>query len=117
MKNYFQPSTVIFKKEIFNSIGGFPEDQKYAEEGNFFIKASYYYNCYLMNENHIYYGGGKELFGASGLSGNIKEMQKGELKNLKFAKDSNLISKHFYSLAVMYSILKYIRRIVIVKLR
>jgi exopolyphosphatase/guanosine-5'-triphosphate,3'-diphosphate pyrophosphatase len=37
-KNYFQPSTVLFKREIVEKIGYFDESQKYAEEGNFFIR-------------------------------------------------------------------------------
>uniref|UniRef100_UPI00124E555A glycosyltransferase family 2 protein n=1 Tax=Acinetobacter seifertii TaxID=1530123 RepID=UPI00124E555A len=35
-KNYFQPSTVIMKKKVFKEIGYFDENQKYAEEGNYF---------------------------------------------------------------------------------
>jgi glycosyltransferase involved in cell wall biosynthesis len=116
-KNYFQPSTVIFKKEIINTIGLFDETQRYAEEGNYFIRIANMYKCGLMNEHLVLYDQGKSGFGQSGLSANLKEMEKGELRNLKFAYDSKFISFSKYSFAVGFSVLKYFRRILIVKLK
>ncbi len=116
-KNFFQPSTVIFKKDILLTIGLFPENQKYAEEGNFFLKASNNFNCFLINECYLNFGDGKRGFGESGLSSNLKEMQKGELKNLKFALESKYISLFIYIVAYIYSQLKYFRRIVLTKAR
>jgi hypothetical protein len=75
------------------------------------------YTCALLNEQLILYGQGKVGFGVSGLSANLKEMEKGELRNLSFAYQQNYISFFTYSFAVFYSILKYFRRILIVKLR
>ena len=114
-KNYFQPSTVIFKREIINTIGLFDEKQKYAEEGNYFIRIASKYNCYLLNKQLVIYDRGRRGFGISGLSSNIYEMEKGELLNLNYAKKNKLISMHVYFLAYLYSILKFIRRILIVK--
>jgi glycosyltransferase involved in cell wall biosynthesis len=116
-KNYFQPSTVIFKKEVFNTVGFFDESQNYAEEGNYFMRIAKIYKCVLINEQLIYYGQGKGGFGVSGLSANLKEMEKGELKNLKYAFKKRYISFPIYLIAITYSILKYIRRIFIVKFR
>lgn len=116
-KNYFQPSTVIFKKNILETVGFFDENQNYAEEGNYFIRIAKHYKCVLLNEQLILYGQGKEGFGVSGLSANLKEMEKGELKNLSFAYKQNYISLFTYLIAISFSILKYIRRIIIVKIR
>jgi glycosyltransferase involved in cell wall biosynthesis len=116
-KNYFQPSTVMFKKEVIDKVGFFDETQKYAEEGNYFMRVANIYSCALLNEQLILYGQGKVGFGVSGLSANLKEMEKGELRNLLHAYQQNYISLFTYSLAVVYSILKYFRRILIVKLR
>lgn len=116
-KNYFQPSTVIIKKEVFDSVGFFDESQKYAEEGNYFIRIAKMYKCVLLNEQLVNYGQGKGGFGVSGLSANLIEMEKGELKNLSFAFRNNYISFFTYLIAIIYSILKYIRRILIVKFR
>lgn len=116
-KNYFQPSTIIFKTEIVNNIGFFDENQRYAEEGNYFLRVAKRYNCYFLNEDLITFGDGKSGFGESGLSANLKEMEKGELKNLKFVYDQMWISSLTYFIATTFSILKYIRRILIVKFR
>ncbi len=114
-KNYFQPSTVMMKKEIVDKIGYFDENQKYAEEGNYFIRIADKYNCYFLNEKMINYGDGKSGFGHSGLSANIVEMQKGFQKNLKYAYENKFISLPTYISAVAFSKLKYIRRVLIVK--
>lgn len=116
-KNYFQPSTVMFKKEVLDKVGFFDESQKYAEEGNYFMRIAKLFKCVLLNEQLVNYGQGKVGFGVSGLSANLKEMEKGELRNLKFAYQQNYISFFTYFIAINFSILKYIRRILIVKFR
>lgn len=116
-KNYFQPSTVILRKKVIDKIGLFDEKQKYAEEGNFFFRISQEFNCFFYNKRLITYGDGKQGFGVSGLSANLKEMEKGELKNLKLAYVNKWINLFTYSYAVTFSILKYIRRIIIVSLK
>ena len=116
-KNFFQPSTVIFKKDVIDKVGLFDESQKYAEEGNYFMRIAKEFKCVLLNEQLVNYSQGKVGFGVSGLSANLKEMEKAELRNLKFAYQQNYISFFTYLIAVTYSILKYIRRIFIVKFR
>jgi len=116
-KNYFQPSTILMKKEVIDKIGLFDESQKYAEEGNFFFRVSQEFNCFFYNKKLITYGDGKHGFGVSGLSANLIEMQKGELRNLKFAFQNNYITFFTYLVAISYSFLKFFRRILIVKLR
>jgi glycosyltransferase involved in cell wall biosynthesis len=116
-KNFFQPSTVMMKREIVKTIGLFDENQKYAEEGNYFIRICNEYNCYFLNKKLINYGDGKSGFGDSGLSSNLIEMQKGFEKNLKYAYNHKLISSGQYLSAVIFSKLKYLRRVLIVKFR
>ena len=41
-----QTSTVVFKKKIFEEIGGFDEYRKYGEDGQFFYKICENYNYY-----------------------------------------------------------------------
>lgn len=117
VKNFFPTPTVIFKRIILTDIGFFDENQKYAEEGNYFIRIAQKYNSFLLNESLVITGGGKDHFGHSGLSGNLKEMEKGELKNLNDALNLKIINIFEFVILVFYSILKYIRRLVIVKLR
>jgi glycosyltransferase involved in cell wall biosynthesis len=115
-KNYFQPSTVIFKREIVEHIGLFDENQRYAEEGNYFMRVANQYKCVLVNHKLIGYGQGKAGFGHSGLSGNIVEMEKGELKNLFFAYKSGFINVFQLLLALLFSLFKYSIRVIRVKI-
>lgn len=114
-KNYFQPSTILMKKEIVDRIGFFNENQTHAEEGNYFFRISQIFNCYLLNESLIIFGSGKKGFGESGLSSNLYEMEKGELKNIYFAYKQHWIGFFLYIIAILFSLLKYFRRIIISK--
>lgn len=112
-----QTSTVLFKKEIFNEIGGYDENQKYAEDGNFFLKiADNDYQMYYLPIKTIDYGDGKRGFGDSGLSANLKEMYKGNLKNINELKNKHSITILFYVILRLFYILKYLRRIIITKI-
>ena len=117
VKFIFVVPTIIFRKKIISDVGYFDETQKYAEEGNYFIRIAQRYNCFLLNESLVLTGDGKAHYGQSGLSGNLREMEKGELKNLKDALRLKIVNFFEYSCLVVFSILKYFRRIVIVKIR
>jgi glycosyltransferase involved in cell wall biosynthesis len=116
-KTFCVTSSVIIKKSVIDNIGLFDESQRYAEEGNYYIRICKDNNCVLLNESLVDQGGGKPTYGFSGLSANLKEMEKGELKNLKLAKNINLICIIEYYFLICYSFIKYIKRILIVKLR
>ena len=116
VKNIFVIPTIIFKTEILKGAGNFNEHQKHTEDSNFFIKVANKYNCYLLNESLVITGGGKAHFGVTGLSANIKEMEKGELKNMREAYDVGIINWFEYPLLVVFSLLKYLRRVFIVKI-
>ena len=116
IKNFPQPSTVIFKKSIFEEIGGFDEKQRYAEDGNYFVKICSRYNLYYDPTLLITYDGGKRGFGERGLSSNLSKMYEGNLKNIREYKDSKIISTPFYLFLRLFYFIKYIRRIIITKL-
>ena len=115
IKNFPQPSTVIFKRKIYDEMGGFDENQRYAEDGNYFVKICNRYNFYYDPKLLITYDGGKRGFGERGLSSNLEEMHKGNLKNIKEFKDLNIIDKKFYMFLKGFYILKYWRRIFLTK--
>lgn len=112
-KMFPQPSTVIFKKQIFDEIGGFDINQRYAEDGNYFLKICLKYNYYYLPEKLINYGSGKKEFGDSGLSANLIEMYRGNLKNIIELKNKKIISSFFYAFLRIYYWCKYIRRIIL----
>lgn len=116
IRNFPSPSTVIMKKKIYDEIGGFDEHQRYAEDGNYFLKIAANYNLYYLPEELVDFGFGKRGFGVSGLSGNLKQMYEGNVKNLVEIKKLGYINRIFYSEMRFYFFLKYIRRIIITKL-
>lgn len=116
-KNYFQPSTVLMKREVYEKTGLFEETQRYAEEGNYFMRVARNFGCVLLNEKLIVYGDEKSGFGESGLSANLVEMERGELRNLKFAYEERYINVFVYNVARLFSFVKYLRRILVTKMR
>ena len=113
--NFPQPSTVIMKASIFRQMGGFDEKQKYAEDGNFFMRVAHNFNLYYLPECLIEYGFGKRAFGVNGLSGNLKGMYEGNKKNLRDMRKEGYIGVGFYYEMRVYYFLKYLRRLVISK--
>lgn len=116
-KTFFVTPTVIFKRAILQQSGYFEESQRHAEEGNYWIRVCHAHHCVLLNESLVVTGDGKPNFGFSGLSSNLREMEKGELKNMRLGYNIGVIGIFEYLFLVIYSLIKYIRRMVIVKLR
>lgn len=117
LKNFLSPPTVMMRKKVITDVGYFDEEQKYAEEGNYWIRVCDQKKCCLLNESLVVTGGGKPSFGHSGLSANLWEMEKGELKNLFLAFRMKIINIFEFSFLYIYSLLKYIRRLLIVGMR
>lgn len=114
IKMFPQTSTILMRKKIFDEIGGFDEKQRYAEDGNYMMNIVSKYNYYYMPERLVYYGDGKRGFGSTGLSANIQEMYKGNIKNIREIKEKGYISTSFYYLLRVFYYIKYIRRKIII---
>lgn len=113
ISNFPQPSTVLMKRKVFVDLGGFDVTQRYAEDGNFFLRVAANYNLYYLPEKLIEYGNGKRAFGVKGLSANLKGMYDGNIKNLKEIKALGYITHTFYLKMRFYYFAKYIRRILL----
>ena len=113
------PSTItaLFKKSLIESVGYYDENQKYTEDGNSWLRFSMNGKMIILNKNYAIAGDFKPLFGHSGLSGNLEEMYKGELKNLKDILRLKYINFFQYIFYIFYTSLKYYRRILVVKIR
>ncbi len=83
IRNEAQPSTVIFRKKVLENTGYFDDNQKYAEDVNYWLKVSLRNTMYILGESLVTVGKGKRTFGVSGLSSNLPEMAKGFDKNLR----------------------------------
>lgn len=118
IKTFPQTSTVIFKKSIYDQIGGYDESQNYAEDGNYFMKiCSSGYNYFFHPSKVIEFGNGKPTFGHSGLSANLKEMHNGNIKNITELYEQDKIGKNFYVTIKIFENIKYLRRYILTKLR
>ncbi|MFA4870263.1 MAG: glycosyltransferase family A protein [Pedobacter sp.] len=116
-RNFFSTPSVIFRKEVINKVGLFDENQKHTEDCNYWVRICQAGTCVLLNESYVTTGGGKPSFGFSGLSSNLVEMEKGDLKNIKDGYKLGVIGIFEYFLLIGYSLLKFIRRLIIVKFR
>jgi len=113
-KNFFQTSTVMMKRKVFDAVGYFERSISHGEERHYFLRVSKLFPCVLMNENLINYGNGKRAFGQSGLSANLTQMQMGELRNLVYAYRALDMPLVTCCNAIIFSLLKFTRRICIV---
>lgn len=82
IRNEAQPSTVIFKSKIIENTGYFDDNQRYAEDVNYWMKVSLKNKMYILDQSLVIVGKGERSFGVSGLSANLSEMRKGFSKNL-----------------------------------
>lgn len=105
-----QTSTAIFKRKILENTGYFDESQRYSEDANFWMRISKHNRMYLLPQRCVYAGGGKKSFGFSGLSANLKEMEKGIQKNIREMYLTNRINFPEYLFYFVFSKLKYFIR-------
>jgi glycosyltransferase involved in cell wall biosynthesis len=114
-KNYFQPSTVLIRRdaivEINNHFHSFFKSG--SEEGIFFNRLVSYNPGIVINRIYVDYSSGKRGFGISGLSKRIYRMELGEIENITRTFFEGRINIFYYFLAINYSLLKFIRRLII----
>lgn len=103
-------STAIFKRKILENTGFFDEDQKYSEDANYWMRISEKNKMYLLPQKLVIAGNGKKSFGISGLSANLKEMEKGIQKNIREMYDSKRINFTEYLFYLIFSKMKYFVR-------
>ncbi len=111
IRNEAQPSTVIFKRNVLDNTGFFDENQKYAEDLNYWLRVSENNKMYILDVELILFGAGKRTFGSSGLSSNLQEMEKGFQKNLKEMLHLKRINSIEYFFYYIFYKMKYVLRI------
>ena len=112
-KNFFQTSTVVVRRSVLDEVGLFPAGQRYAEEGDLFLRVAARSPCVLLNEVLVDYNNGKGGFGVSGLSENIYGMERGELANIRRAWQRGNCTFAVYAAATAFSLAKFLRRLLI----
>ncbi|MDE1234351.1 glycosyltransferase family 2 protein [Vibrio aestuarianus] len=107
--------TVIFKKEVVATVGGYDEALKGAEDGEFWLRVLTEYEIYILNESLVLTGHGKRSFGEKGLSADLYAMHLGEKKILRILYKKKQINCFEYLFFYSWFLLKYMRRKLIVR--
>jgi glycosyltransferase involved in cell wall biosynthesis len=102
LQSFFSTSGVIVKKNILQASGLFPLDMRYSEDLYLWIKIAESYGCCYLNQSLAHRQDNR-----IGLSANLKEMEKGQLKCIHWARKERLITGIEYIFVIMFSILKY----------
>jgi glycosyltransferase involved in cell wall biosynthesis len=116
-KCYFSPPTVLMRRRILDRGLRFNPVLTHAEEGYFFNHVAAQFSCAFINKRASMSITRKMRYGESGLSGSIHKMEAGELFNLKNAYEELHHSSALYILSVIFSLVKYLKRIIAVSLR
>lgn len=119
-KHYYATPCVVVRKEVFEDVGYFPENQHYMEDSYIFTSIARKYKTYMISDFlvNIY----KLPYGEDGLSSNLWEMEKYELLNIKRFRKENIKYKEKLTLVLyigvnVFSIVKYIKRRIAVMAR
>ncbi|HGN2347178.1 TPA: glycosyltransferase family 2 protein [Proteus mirabilis] len=106
-KNYFNTPTVMLKRDIpFR----FNEDLRYSEDYALWLDIIFDNRKVAFIEVCLAYSH-KNFYGISGLSSNLYEMEKGELYNFIQLYRNRKINFFYLILAMNFSLIKYIKRI------
>lgn len=115
-RNSLLTSGVVCKSFIFDYFK-FDETQKYSEDYRLWLElVASGYKCALINECLLRMNE-KPIYGASGLSSKLWLMEKGELGNYSYLYQSGKISVFSYIAASLFSLIKFSRRFIIVRVR
>ncbi|MGN7821873.1 glycosyltransferase family 2 protein [Chitinophaga sp. 22536] len=115
-KTVAQTSTAVFKSVILSEVGYYDEKQRYAEDGNYWLRISMVRRMIVLQKSLVTTGGGKKNFGVSGLSANLNGMEAGVRKNINEMYSLHQITWPEFIFFHVFSYVKYIRRIVVSKI-
>ncbi len=107
LRNEILAPSVIFKRKVIENSGFFDDSLRHAEDQNYWYRVVQHNKMFILNEELIVAGGGKRTFGVSGLSANLKAMEKGFQKGLRDIKQLGYINFPQYVLYFLYFKLKY----------
>lgn len=110
LKSQLITSTVLFKREVYERIGGFDESMKYAEDMNYWLRSMEHFKCYLLNKPLVIMEYNNDMKHSGGLSSKLWAMEKGELKNIRDVYNKEQINFGEYIFASLFSFLKFIKR-------
>lgn len=105
--NFISTSTVMLKKNVPFRFSV----KRYSEDYILWLLLFEGYRCAFLEEELAYCY--KKVYGESGLSAKLWEMEKGELGNYIFLLRNKRINVLLFALSSLYSLAKFMRRIII----
>jgi glycosyltransferase involved in cell wall biosynthesis len=108
---------IVFRKSIVGKIGLFNEELFYGEDYEYWLRIAQNCSFYVIPDSLVITGNGKNDYGDSGLSSNLKMMHKGILWAIDNSFRNGGISLTIWFLAKTFAKIKYIRRVIVVALR
>lgn len=109
--NYFSTPTVIVRKELLLN-NRFESKQKYSEDYGLWLRLAKNNGCIMINSRLVSLAD-KPVYGHSGLSSQLWQMEKGELKNyVDLFKSGKISLMQFYGICI-FSLSKFVRRCII----
>lgn len=116
VKNYYRTPCVVIKRNVLDEFR-FENGRKYSEDYHLWLQiACAGYRCALLKEALVVLCD-KPMYGASGLSAKLWAMEKGELRNYAVLHGLHFISHTEYVMVSIYSLAKFLRRVLITALR
>lgn len=115
-KNFFITPTVIMKRSLFDN-NKFEQGRKYSEDYYLWLQIVYTNHCCALLRESLVVLYDKPTYGASGLSSKLWLMEKGELRNYRVLYYRRLIPLWKYLIACSFSLLKYVRRLIVTVVR
>lgn len=115
IKNWPHTSTALIRADVFREIGLFNRNMRYAEDGDMWNRIACKYPLYYIPKSMEIAGENKVQFGECGLSADLKQMHKGNIRNISVLKKQGMISFPFYFFLKIYNDIKYVRRIFITR--
>lgn len=109
--------SVVFERKAGVELGLYNESMRYSEDINFFQKFLSLDSYYILAEDLVTIGIGKEFYGQSGLTANIRQMHLGRNRNVRELYEAGLISKRYMILMLAFNQIKYMRRFLVTHMK
>ncbi len=116
-KNRYSPPNSMISRKIIEFGVRYNPTLKGSEEFYFYNHILHDFTCLFLNQKVSQSILHKQRYGQCGLSGNLREMEKGELFSITDSYKNLGVNFFVFCTAYVFSIMKYIRRKIIVKNR
>ncbi|MEF8723085.1 MAG: glycosyltransferase family A protein [Candidatus Accumulibacter delftensis] len=116
-RNWFLTPTVMVRRELVLSCGGFPEDMRHCEDYALWLRIVVNNRCAFLNDVQVSCGHGKAPFGANGLSADLRALRGGEKTALDRWREHRHPDMIRFLIVSLWAYVRHLRRLLIVRSR